>query len=68
MGINTKRFHFRLLFLISVVCNLIVDASVKHTAPRLRVEPADTYVVEGKPTRLSCRATGQPAPRFVYDY
>ena len=60
-----ESFRLEILLLIIIVCHSFVDTSAKHTAPKLRVEPTDTYVIEGQRATLSCRASGQPAPRLV---
>ena len=57
-------FHMEAVLLIVFICSSFADASVKHTAPKFRVEPKDTYVVEGQPVTLTCRASGQPGPRY----
>ena len=61
-----KRNDFRseALLLIVCVCSSFADATVKHTAPSFRVQPKDTYVVEGQPVTLTCRASGHPGPRY----
>ncbi len=45
---------------------LQTDANVPHTAPQFTVEPKDKVVTTGKPATLSCRATGNPAPRYAW--
>jgi len=55
-----------LLISVTVICQVTPDATVKHTAPSFRVQPKDSYVVEGQPVTLTCRASGHPGPRFEW--
>lgn len=56
--------HFSVkLFFIFNLFDLVVESSTKHAAPKFTAEPSDTFVVDGNPARLTCRANGEPAPR-----
>lgn len=44
----------------------LLTLCLAYTPPKLTQEPQDVYGVEGNPLTLSCRASGDPPPQFVW--